>query len=317
VNELELKRKKQRERMQEYWKNNPMKYREFLNKQNQKYNTNPIFAQKKRDDTIKWKNKHPIKTKRANKEYREKHKEEIKEYLKDYREGDKREELLEKKRLDYIKNKERYNKLAKKNYLKNREDIIKQTSDYYYKTVKPIKIEVFKHYSKGEPKCSCCGETGIIEFLTIEHVDGRNKDEKRRSGHGLYRWLKSQNYPKGCEVQCWNCNCSDGFFGICSHKKQYEFPNTSEGRYKKSCIEHYSKGKMICECCNESNIGFLTIDHIESNGSKHKREIKKSKIFKWLSDNNFPEGFRILCFNCNSGRNLTENKVCPHTLNFK
>ena len=69
-----------------------------------------------------------------------------------------------------------------------------------------------------------------------------------------------------------------------------------------------------CECCGESNTLFLTIDHIDGGGSKHRREIKTSGgigFYRWLIKNNFPEGFRVLCFNCNCGRSRNGG-TCPH-----
>ena len=35
-------------------------------------------------------------------------------------------------------------------------------------------------------------------------------------------------------------------------------------------------------------------------------------IYIWLKNNNFPEGFQVLCFNCNCGK--ARNKgICPHS----
>jgi len=307
--------------MREWRAKNPEKQRKIILKQTEKYHKNKPFREQKKKLAKNWRKKHHIKKRKYDKNYREKHKNEIKEYMKNYREGDKREEILENKRIDYQKNRKRIRKYQNSKYKNDnlfKERIKLMASKYYYETVKPIKIEVFTHYSNGEPKCSCCGETGTIEFLTIEHIKGRKNEGTRRSGHGLYRWLKSQNYPKGYEIQCWNCNCSDGFWGICSHKKQYQFPSGKEGENKKKVLEHYSKGIIRCICCNEGNTGFLSIDHIHGRGKEFKEnKLSGRKIYSWLVQNNFPKGYRVLCFNCNSGRNLTENKVCPHKLNFK
>lgn len=81
-------------------------------------------------------------------------------------------------------------------------------------------------------------------------------------------------------------------------------------------IKSYSKtNPPSCECCGESHWEFLTIDHIYGNGSKHKREIKRRNIYPWLIKNNFPEGFRVLCFNCNCS--LGFYGKCPHNPNLK
>lgn len=68
-------------------------------------------------------------------------------------------------------------------------------------------------------------------------------------------------------------------------------------------ISHYSKGTMKCMCpgCNENHYDFLTIDHINNDGSKHRKEIGSNGtvLARWLIDNDFPDGFQVLCMNCN------------------
>ena len=81
-------------------------------------------------------------------------------------------------------------------------------------------------------------------------------------------------------------------------------------------FEHYGK---VCACCGESNMGFLSIDHINGGGNKHRRDnnIKSSmSTYRWLRDNNYPEGFQTLCYNCNLGRafNSEAKGVCPHKM---
>ena len=36
-----------------------------------------------------------------------------------------------------------------------------------------------------------------------------------------------------------------------------------------------------------------------------------TKFYRWLKRNNFPEGFQVLCFNCNCGKEINKG-VCPH-----
>jgi hypothetical protein len=55
---------------------------------------------------------------------------------------------------------------------------------------------------------------------------------------------------------------------------------------------------------------FLTIDHINGGGNKHRQQIR-SRICHWLKKNNYPEGFQVLCFDCNLGRSINGG-ICPH-----
>ncbi len=76
-------------------------------------------------------------------------------------------------------------------------------------------------------------------------------------------------------------------------------------------IKHYG-GK--CVCCDESNLGFLTIDHINGGGTQHRKELGGGTAFYlWLLRHNFPPGYQVMCYNCNCGRALHDG-ICPHHL---
>ena len=85
---------------------------------------------------------------------------------------------------------------------------------------KKVRLEVLKHYGGNPPKCACCGEAHI-EFLAIDHIGGGgNKQRKTISGSDLPRWLKKNNYPKGYQVLCHNCNFCYGCYDYCPHQKK-------------------------------------------------------------------------------------------------
>lgn len=76
-------------------------------------------------------------------------------------------------------------------------------------------------------------------------------------------------------------------------------------------MQHYS-GKEIpkCICCGEKNLEFLTIDHINNCGDK--RESRTGYYtYSWLKRNNYPEGFQVLCYNCNLAKYTHPQKLCP------
>lgn len=81
-----------------------------------------------------------------------------------------------------------------------------------------IFLEVIDAY--GGAKCVCCGENNI-KFLTIDHVDGGGNEHRRQIGSpNIYGWLRRNNYPKGFQVLCYNCNCGRARNGgICPHKE--------------------------------------------------------------------------------------------------
>jgi hypothetical protein len=85
---------------------------------------------------------------------------------------------------------------------------------------------------------------------------------------------------------------------------------------KLKVISHYSKGINSCECCKEKYYEFLSIDHINGGGRKHRKEVVgNNKIYEWLIKNKFPIGYRVLCMNCN----FAEGRYgyCPHKVGSK
>lgn len=76
-------------------------------------------------------------------------------------------------------------------------------------------------------------------------------------------------------------------------------------------LQHYSGSlEPFCQCCNEKRVEFLTFDHINGGGNQHRKTLHRKDIVQYLIKNNFPEGFRVLCQNCNSS--LGFHGYCPH-----
>jgi hypothetical protein len=89
-----------------------------------------------------------------------------------------------------------------------------------------------------------------------------------------------------------------------SNKIRYE-------KYKNLVFDHYGH-KCSCPECGEAHFEFLTIDHIDGGGRKHRKDLKIGNLYRWLVKNNFPLGFRTLCMNCNFSIGLYG--YCPHQL---
>jgi hypothetical protein len=82
-------------------------------------------------------------------------------------------------------------------------------------------------------------------------------------------------------------------------------------RLRIEVLARYSKGFPACECCGEKNIEFLTVDHIGGSGNVHRRQIGEGALYGWLRKNKFPDGFRVLCMNCNWSIGI--RGYCPHS----
>lgn len=79
---------------------------------------------------------------------------------------------------------------------------------------------------------------------------------------------------------------------------------------KELVLRHYGGA---CTCCGEEEIKFLCLDHQNGGGNKHRKEVGGGTTFyAWIIRNNFPEGFQVLCHNCNFTKGAYGS--CPHQL---
>lgn len=83
-------------------------------------------------------------------------------------------------------------------------------------------------------------------------------------------------------------------------------------RYKvlRQCLLDYYGNK--CTCCGEVTKEFLTIEHLNNNGSlqRKKQGLVGVTFYRWVIKQGFPPDLTILCFNCNCSKGIYGK--CPH-----
>ena len=158
--------------------------------------------------------------------------EERKEYQKEYRSRP-QVKLMEKERRqtpEYkIKAKERERtpeykakaRLTAKLYNARLENITRAKNRNYVN-----RLKILQHYSRDIsesdiPCCSCCGLNSHIDFLDIDHITGKKEMESepelvnlgyssKLDGTVLNLWIIKNNFPKGFQILCKNCNQAKG-----------------------------------------------------------------------------------------------------------
>lgn len=155
-------------------------------------------------------------------------------------------------------------------------------------------------------KCLHCGlEKNLDDFLSHKgHKDGKRSECREcTSIKGKKRYREKL---KDCPIHReWNRKRNAEWY----YSEKEEILSKRKIARKKErelVIKHYG-GR--CECCGQSQFEFLAIDHIEGGGGKHRKKV--GNIAPWLIRNNYPDGFRILCHNCN--QSLGVYGYCPHT----
>jgi hypothetical protein len=99
-----------------------------------------------------------------------------------------------------------------------------------------------------------------------------------------------------------------------SPEKAKENSRRHRQRLKRDALEAYGGPKCSCAGCDVAVQEFLALDHVNGGGNDHRRFDTKgggSKLYQWLKTNGYPGGFRVLCHNCNLGRQINGG-VCPH-----
>lgn len=122
------------------------------------------------------------------KQYRERNIDKIKKYKKEY----------------YRDNKDYFKKYQWEYQEKNRDKINRLRREYRAK----MKIKVLTYYGNGNCSCIVCGEDRIL-CLSIDHINGNGCKHRRKlhkgGGVDFYHWLNRNDYPRGYQTLCMNC----------------------------------------------------------------------------------------------------------------
>ena len=173
------------------------------------------------------------------------------------------------------------------------------------------------------PVCECCGES-TYEFLSIDHVDNDGANNRRAlGGHPnavVDKLLESGDCGATLQVLCHNCNCGKARYTTCPHSGC----GTNEYTTTKHTTEYIRRKRVrlkamqmvsgqdvpSCACCGEDQQDFLTFDHVDNNGSAHRKEVSTSSMASMIIRGVVEYKMQVLCQNCNMAKGLYGS--CPH-----
>jgi hypothetical protein len=80
-------------------------------------------------------------------------------------------------------------------------------------------------------------------------------------------------------------------------------------------LSHYSGEQPKCVKCGFSDIRALCLDHINNDGAAHRRSLSNNSwrggnavgVYVDIRRRGFPEGYQILCHNCNRIKEVERN----------
>jgi hypothetical protein len=180
------------------------------------------------------------------------------------------------------------------------ENVTERTSELQYRRAKSgICIDCGQKSARdGLTTCSDCKQAALVRQ--------QNRRIKFKNQSLCYNCGERPPVPgkKRCNICCDDRN---EWYADSNYKQRHADIRAEE---KTIVFNHYENK---CNCCDENILCFLAIDHIDGGSNEHRKNIGKagSGFYKWLITNNFPEGFQVLCHNCNMGKHLNGG-VCPH-----
>ena len=224
----------------------------------------------------------------------------------------KNKDMMKAKAMEYYTKHKDDIKIKKAEYCKTHKDEKKLYNTRYYNEHKDD--EVYKEQKKLSGKQYREKNKDNEEFKERERISQKKyydknrekqklKNKKYRENHKEYfaKWYEDhKDEMKILQKEWYEENKTEQRI----KHKIYNNEHKEEEKLRKYTIRldvlmHYSNGTFKCKHCGEDHLEFLEVDHIHGGGKKHKREMGIGSMYYWLYMNNYPDGYQILCSNCN------------------
>ena len=183
-----------------------------------------------------------------------------------------------------------------------------------------IKLQVIDKYGGQCATCTC----SIPTVLSVDHIYNNGAESRRNGeqvGSNLYRILLKKNKRTDLQILCANCQWRKHVWGKFdgrwptkeevesfllsnlksthpSYWKQYNL------RIKNDLMTMYGG---LCKRCQCDDILALTIDHVNSDGSKDRKNMLGQNFYRHLLKSLIREDLQILCFNCQIEKERNKN----------
>ena len=157
-----------------------------------------------------------------------------------------------------------------------------------------------------------CGGRGVATLLerfgistpTLYAILRRQKVARRKPKKHFITNLKPTLRLADCSVCGPNARVykggRDGAFHCATANDQAVRCQRRHLKFKRLALMHYSAGTMQCARCPYSDPRALSIDHVNNDGCRHRAAVNRagSSLYQWLHSEGFPDGFQVLCMNC-------------------
>lgn len=163
-----------------------------------------------------------------------------------------------------------------------------------------------KRLQRHKTACNECAaeDRRVYRIKNVEHVKAKNRDWQRKNPEKVkaanLRWRARNPGLAAKRTAEWR---------VANLEQAKQAQRDCNRKLKDAAYAAYDGYR--CKCCGETTEAFLSIDHINNDGNEHRKTMDRRKIYKWLKQQGYPEGFQVLCMNCNFGK-ARNGGVCPH-----
>jgi predicted CXXCH cytochrome family protein len=166
-------------------------------------------------------------------------------------------------------------------------------SNYLEKSKRNICLKCHKEYMKEQSK-----------------KYRKRHPEKIRSG--WEKWHENHKEEAKASAKRWRINNKEW---IKKYSREYgrKWYRNNYQKIRSEVLKHYGDK---CACCGEKDMRFGTLDRINNDGNKQRKELEKQSkgiwFYYWLKRNNYPDVYKlqVLCWNCNLAKAIYGE--CPH-----
>lgn len=156
------------------------------------------------------------------------------------------------------------------------------------------------HFQKN-----CSTKDGYDHYCrTCKKTESAGRRERRKNQGKCHCGNRLQSSYETCAV----CRNRRQVWGDKNPEIVRENNKAWRTKYKNLVFDRYGRS---CACCGLTIPEFLTIDHIDGGGTRHRRLIGWGvNFYYWLVKQGLPDGYRTFCMNCNWS--YGQYGYCPH-----
>jgi len=178
-------------------------------------------------------------------------------------------------------------------------------------TLRKEESQRYRNARKQSGRCSNCPNPALPNKGQCHNcAEKRRRRERARTSKGICGCGQPARENR---AKCQRCtDIHTRWMARPENKSRWRANVTEKNRQRRIDVLMHYGGK--CVCCGESEMPFLTIDHIHNDGKKDRDEVFSGYWWRWIIKNNYPAHLQVLCWNCNMAKQHYGGGICPHQL---